>query len=54
LPHLFSPLTPVDLSTEMLAISRTLNPECEHIAGDMRTSRLERRFDAVFIHDAIM
>jgi hypothetical protein len=38
----------------MLAVSRALNPECEHVAGDMRTVRLERRFGAVFIHDAIM
>lgn len=47
-------MTLVDLSAEMLAVSHTLNPECEHIAGDMRTVRLGRRFDAVFIHDAIM
>ncbi len=47
-------MTLVDLSAEMLAVSRALNPECEHIAGDMRTVRLGRRFDAVFIHDAIM
>jgi hypothetical protein len=37
----------------MLAVSRSLNPDCEHIPGDMRTLRLERTFDAVFIHDAI-
>lgn len=47
-------MTLVDLSAEILAVSRDLNPECEHIAGDMRTVRLGRRFDAVFIHDAIM
>ena len=46
-------LTLVDLSAGMLAVSRALNPECEHIQGDMRTVRLGRRFDAVFIHDAI-
>jgi SAM-dependent methyltransferase len=46
-------LTLSDLSAEMLAISRALNPECEHIQGDMRNLRLGRRFDAVFIHDAI-
>ena len=46
-------LTLVDLSAGMLAASRTLNPECEHIEGDMRTLRLGRLFDAVFIHDAI-
>ena len=42
-----------DLSGEMLDISRRLNPECEHIQGDMRSVRLGRLFDAVFIHDAI-
>lgn len=47
-------LTLVDLSTEMLAISRQINPECKHIQGDMRHVRLDRQFDAVFIHDAIM
>jgi SAM-dependent methyltransferase len=47
-------MTLVDQSVEMLAVSRDLNPECEHLAGDMRMVRLERLFDAVFIHDAIM
>jgi SAM-dependent methyltransferase len=46
-------LTLVDLSEEMLAVSRRLNPECEHIRGDMRTIRLGRTFDAVLVHDAI-
>ena len=47
-------LTLVDLSPEMLAQSRTINPDCEHVVGDMRTVRLGRQFDAVLIHDAIM
>jgi SAM-dependent methyltransferase len=46
-------LTLVDLSEEMLAVSRRLNPECEHIRGDMRTIRLGRTFDGVLVHDAI-
>lgn len=46
--------TLVDISPGMLVVSRRLNPECEHIEGDMRSVRLERVFDAVFIHDAIM
>lgn len=46
-------MTLVDLSPGMLEVSRSLNPECEHILGDMRTVRLGRPFDAVFIHDAI-
>ena len=47
-------MTLVDVAPGMLAVSRALNPECEHIEGDMRTVRLERVFDAVFIHDAVM
>jgi SAM-dependent methyltransferase len=46
-------MTLVDLSPRMLAVSKALNPECEHSQGDMRTVRLGRLFDAVFIHDAI-
>ncbi|MDQ3982493.1 MAG: class I SAM-dependent methyltransferase, partial [Actinomycetota bacterium] len=46
-------MTLADLSPEMLAVSRRLNPECEHVRGDMRTIRLGRTFDAVFVHDAI-
>lgn len=42
-----------DLSEPMLALSRELNPACEHLLGDMRTLRLERSFDAVLVHDAI-
>jgi SAM-dependent methyltransferase len=49
----FARLTLSDLSPEMLAVSRTLNPECEHVQGDMRILRLGRTFDVVFIHDAI-
>jgi SAM-dependent methyltransferase len=44
----------VDRAPAMLEVSRALNPECEHIAGDMRAVRLGRKFDCVFIHDAIM
>jgi SAM-dependent methyltransferase len=46
-------MTLVDLSPGMLAVSGRLNPECEHVEGDMRTVRLVREFDRVFIHDAI-
>jgi SAM-dependent methyltransferase len=46
-------MTLVDLSPGMLQVSRRLNPECEHVEGDMRTARLGRQFDAVFVHDAI-
>jgi SAM-dependent methyltransferase len=47
-------LTLVDLSSEMLEVSKKLNSECEHIQGDMRSVRLDREFDSVFIHDAIV
>lgn len=47
-------MTLTDLSPGMLAVSRELNPECEHVQGDMRTVRLNRQYDRVFMHDAIM
>jgi hypothetical protein len=45
--------TLTDLSEPMLGLSRARNPECEHVAGDMRTLRLGRVFDAVLAHDGI-
>src|SRR5215475_12618498 len=45
--------TLTDLSEQMLAVSRALNPECEHLPGDMRTLRLGRAFDGVLVHDAV-
>jgi SAM-dependent methyltransferase len=45
--------TLTDLSPGMLAVSRAINPECEHLEGDMRSLRLNREFDVVLIHDAI-
>ncbi len=49
----FFAMTLVDLSEEMLDVSRRLNPDYVHRQGDMRTARLGRQFDAVFIHDGI-
>ena len=46
--------TLTDLSPAMQALSRDVNPDCEHVVGDMRTLRLDRVFDAVFVHDAVM
>ena len=46
-------LTAVDLSEEMLSLSRQLNPGVPHHQGDMRTVRLGETFDAVAIHDAV-
>ncbi len=43
-----------DISPEMIRVSRELNPDCEHFVGDMRGIDLNRQFDLVFIHDAIM
>ncbi len=43
-----------DLSPEMLAQSKQVNPGREHILGDMRSMRLGRTFDAVLLHDAVM
>ena len=53
LKHRFERLTLVDLSPGMLAVSGALNPECEHHVGDMRSVRLGREFDCVFVHDAV-
>lgn len=46
-------VTLIDPAEGMLAVSRGLNPGCEHHAGDMRTVRLGRQFDVVLIHDAV-
>jgi hypothetical protein len=46
-------MTLVEPSPGMLDVSRVLNAGCEHVLGDMRTVRLGRQFDAVFVHDAI-
>jgi SAM-dependent methyltransferase len=47
-------MTLSDISPAMLEQSRQVNPECEHMVGDMRTLDLGRTFDLVFIHDAVM
>jgi SAM-dependent methyltransferase len=46
-------LTLTDRAPGMLDVSRAVNPECEHLPGDMRTVDLGRQFDLVMIHDAI-
>lgn len=46
-------ITLVDRAPAILAVSRALNPECQHVEGDLRIVRLGRYFDCVFIHDAI-
>jgi Methyltransferase domain len=47
------PMTLVEPSAGMRAVSEALNPDLEHLEGDMRTIRLRREFDAVFVHDAV-
>lgn len=42
-----------DSSPQMLGRSRALNPECPHHEGDLRSLRLEQRFDVVLLHDAV-
>jgi SAM-dependent methyltransferase len=46
--------TLVEPAPGMLELSARLNPGCEHVLGDMRSVRLGRAFDAVFVHDAVM
>jgi SAM-dependent methyltransferase len=53
LKHEFT-MTLTDRSPGMLAVSRSVNTECEHLQGDMQSLRLGRQFDGVLIHDAIM
>lgn len=47
-------LTLTDISPQMLEVNKAVNPECEHVVGDMRTLALGRTFDVVLVHDAIM
>jgi SAM-dependent methyltransferase len=46
-------VTGVDLSPRMLELARGLNPEADYHEGDMRSVRLDRTFDAVFLGDAV-
>lgn len=43
-----------DVSEHMLGESKVHNPNKEHVVGDMRNLRLDRTFDAVLLHDAVM
>lgn len=45
--------TAVDLSKPMLENCRRLVPDAQTVVGDMRSVRLNKTFDAVFIHDAV-
>ena len=45
--------TAVDISEKMLQNSMRLNPDVEHRVDDMRSVRLDKKFKAVLIHDAV-
>ena len=45
--------TAVDISQNMIDNSVKLNPSVDHYVGDMRNIRLDHKFQAVIIHDAI-
>ena len=47
-------VTGVDMSEAMLSLARRLNPGVTYLAGDMRTVRLGKTFDAITIADAII
>lgn len=49
----FSHVTLVDLSPHMLAHAKARLPAADCRVADMRTVRLGRTFDVVFVHDAI-
>ncbi|MFH1502801.1 MAG: class I SAM-dependent methyltransferase [Candidatus Eisenbacteria bacterium] len=47
-------ITGVDVSPEMVGLARRLNPDVEYILDDVRSVRLGRTFDAVFIDDGVL
>ncbi len=46
-------LTSLDISEDMLALAKKLNPEVNYQYGDMRTMQLGEKYDAVTILDSI-
>ncbi|MGH8015194.1 MAG: class I SAM-dependent DNA methyltransferase [Candidatus Zixiibacteriota bacterium] len=46
-------MTLVDLSENMINVSKRINPECEHFIGNMIDFRMDRVFDVVYVQDAI-
>jgi SAM-dependent methyltransferase len=46
-------VTGVDVSEDMLALARRLNPEVAYRQGDMRTVRFEQTFGAAMVADSI-
>lgn len=45
--------TGLDISADMLKLAKELNPECDFVQADMRSFDLGRKFDFVFIDDAV-
>jgi SAM-dependent methyltransferase len=46
-------VTGVDISENMLALARKLNPENRYVLGDLRNIRLEEKYDVVLLYDGI-
>jgi SAM-dependent methyltransferase len=46
-------VTGIDLSPNMNALAKELNPNCEFLEGDMRDFSLNRTFDAILMDDGI-
>lgn len=46
-------MTLVDLSENMLNVSKRINPECEHYIGNMIDFRTDKKFDVIYVQDAI-
>ena len=46
-------VTGVDISKEMLALAKEMNPASEYLEGDMRSIRLGRTFDCVVALDSV-
>ena len=47
-------ITGIDASPNMVELARKLNPGVEYVVDDVRTARLGRTFDAVFIDDGVL
>lgn len=47
-------VTGVDLSPQMIAQAKKLNPGADYHVGDMRSFDLKKKFDAVFFNDGII
>ncbi len=47
-------ITGVDASPDMVSLARRLNPDVKYVIDDVRSVRLGRTFDAVFVDDGIL